>query len=66
MTILSCASLLDGVLVMGKFHVTKKKEFIKTASIVSNNEMHLIGGAFLSPQNERNNVLTNLFSKLSR
>ncbi len=66
MTILSCASLLDGVLVMGKFHVTKKKEFIKTASIVSNHEMHLIGGAFLSPQNERNNVLTNLFSKLSR
>ena len=62
MTILACASLLDGVLIAGKFQTTRKKDFVKTAIVVSNADMHLIGGAFLSAKSDRKGLL-NLFSK---
>ncbi len=68
MTILSCGALLDGVIIAGKFQVTKKKDFLKTASLVLVNDMHLIGGAFLGAAKEKRSlkkVFLSLFSKSS-
>ncbi len=62
LTILSCAHLLDGVLVIGKIENTKKKEFVKTSLIIVDNDMHLIGGAFLKGKSEKKSLLS-LFSK---
>jgi Mrp family chromosome partitioning ATPase/capsular polysaccharide biosynthesis protein len=62
MTILACTTLLDGVLIAGKFQTTRKKDFVKTAIVVNNADMHLIGGAFLSAKSDRKGLL-NLFSK---
>jgi len=63
--ILAAAPLLDGVLIAGRFQVTKKKDFLKTAQTVVGAEMHLIGGAFLAPTKEKFN-LRGLFAKSSR
>jgi len=63
--ILATAPLLDGVLVAGKFQITKKKEFFKVAQLILSNDMHLIGGAFLAPTKQKKSLLS-LFSRPSR